>query len=238
MVTSILPLKMSGAVVKRRGKTLLGPVDLTVSQTGFTIVMGPNGAGKTTLLRALHGLERLSGGQVQWQIPLRDTLQRQAFVFQTPIMMRRSVRDNLAYPLILHGTPKAAAYALAADWAGRIGLGRALDQQAPQLSGGEKQKLALARALMRSPDILFLDEPCANLDGRAIREIEAILKSAQAGGTRILMATHDIGQARRLASDVVFLMHGKIIEMAAADAFFGAPKTPQAAALLNGDIVE
>lgn len=84
MVTSILPLKMSGAVVKRRGKTLLGPVDLTVSQTGFTIVMGPNGAGKTTLLRALHGLERLSGGQVQWQIPLRDTLQRQAFCVSDP----------------------------------------------------------------------------------------------------------------------------------------------------------
>ena len=238
MVTSILPLTMKDATVKRRGKTLLGPVDFTVSPSGFTIVMGPNGAGKTTLLRALHGLERLSSGQVDWQVPFAQTLQRQAFVFQTPIMMRRSVRDNLAYPLILHGMAKRDAHALAADWAERVGLRAALDQQAPQLSGGEKQKLALARALIRSPDIIFLDEPCANLDGRAIREIEAILQGAQASGTRILMATHDIGQARRLATDIVFLMHGKIIETADAKAFFDAPKTPQAAALLKGDIVE
>ena len=237
-MTSILPLTMKDATVKRRGKTLLGPVDFTVSPSGFTIVMGPNGAGKTTLLRALHGLERLSSGQVDWQVPFAQTLQRQAFVFQTPIMMRRSVRDNLAYPLILHGMAKRDAHALAADWAERVGLRAALDQQAPQLSGGEKQKLALARALIRQPDIIFLDEPCANPDGRAIREIEAILQAAQASGTRILMATHDIGQARRLATDIVFLMHGKIIETADAKAFFDAPKTPQAAALLNGDIVE
>lgn len=238
MVTSILPLKMTEALVKRRGKTLLGPVNFEVSREGFTIVMGPNGAGKTTLLRALHGLERLSAGRVDWQVPFAQTLQRQAFVFQTPIMMRRSVRDNLAYPLILHGMAKRDAHALAADWAERVGLRAALDQQAPQLSGGEKQKLALARALIRSPDIIFLDEPCANLDGRAIREIEAILQGAQASGTRILMATHDIGQARRLATDIVFLMHGKIIETADAKTFFDTPKTPQAAALLKGDIVE
>lgn len=238
MVISILPLKMTDALVKRRGKTLLGPVDFEVSPEGFTIIMGPNGAGKTTLLRALHGLERLSAGRIDWQVPVGQTVQRQAFVFQSPIMMRRSVRDNLAYPLILHGTHRAKAHALAAEWAERVGLRAALDQQAPQLSGGEKQKLALARALMRQPDIVFLDEPCANLDGRATREIEAILQTAQASGTRILMSTHDIGQARRLATDIVFLMHGKIIETAEAKAFFEAPKTTQAAALLKGDIVE
>lgn len=237
-MTPILPMSMTGCVIRRRGKTLLGPVDYAVSARGLTIVMGPNGAGKTTFLRAMHGLERLSEGRLEWQVPVPQTVQRQAFVFQTPIMMRRSVRDNLAYPLILHGTPKAAAYEQAAEWAGRVGLRAALDQQAPQLSGGEKQKLALARALMRSPDIVFLDEPCANLDGRATREIEAILNDARAAGTRIIMATHDIGQARRLATDIVFLMHGKIIETGDAPAFFDSPKTPQATALLNGDIVE
>ena len=238
MVTPILPLTMTGAVVKRRGKTLLGPVDFQLAPEGFTIVMGPNGAGKTTLLRTLHGLERLAAGRIDWQVPFNDTLHRQAFVFQTPIMMRRSVRDNLAYPLLLHGVPKAEARAQAGEWAARVGLQAKLDQQAPQLSGGEKQKLALARALIRSPEVLFLDEPCANLDGRSIREIEAILQQAQAGGTRVLMATHDIGQARRLASDVIFMMHGQIIEAAPAAAFFDAPQTRQAAALLRGDIVE
>ena len=238
MVTPILPLEVSQALVKRRGKTLLGPVDLRVSQTGFTIVMGPNGAGKTTFLRTLHGLERLSKGEVTWQVPLTEARLRQAFVFQTPIMLRRSVRDNLIYPLTLRGTKKAKARQLAEDWARRVGLGGALDQQAPQLSGGEKQKLALARALILEPDIIFLDEPCANLDGRAIREIETILQDACAAGTRIIMATHDIGQAKRLATDVVFLMHGHIIENSPAQDFFAGPKTPQAAALLQGDIVE
>lgn len=234
----ILPLQMSGAVVKRRGKTLLGPIDLALSQTGITIVMGPNGAGKTKLLRALHGLERLSAGQIDWQVPVSEAQERQAFVFQAPIMLRRSVRDNLAYPLTLRGTPKGQAYSCAADWAARVGLSQTLDQAAPQLSGGEKQKLALARALICDPEIVFLDEPCANLDGRATREIEAILTEARAQGTRIVMATHDIGQAKRLADEVVFLMHGKIIEQTKAQAFFEGPQTREATALLHGDIVE
>ncbi len=238
MVSPILPLQMRGAVVRRRGKALLGPADLDLSEKGLTIVMGPNGAGKTTLLRALHGLERLSEGQISWQLPFAETLLRQAFVFQTPVMMRRSVRDNLAYPLILRGSDKKQARQTATEWAARVGLSHAIDLPAPQLSGGEKQKLALMRALIRSPDIIFLDEPCANLDGRAIREIEAILIEAQANGTRIVMATHDIGQAKRLASDVVFLMRGQVIESGEASAFFAGPQTPQAAALLKGDIVE
>ncbi|MEP2506527.1 MAG: ATP-binding cassette domain-containing protein [Paracoccaceae bacterium] len=229
---------MTQAVVKRRGKTLLGPVDMTISAGDFTIVLGPNGAGKTTLLRALHGLEKLAGGDVRWQVSILEARPRQAFVFQSPIMMRRSVRENLAYPLTLHGVPKSEAHAKAEVWAKKIGLGEALNQQAPLLSGGEKQKLALARALIRGPEVLFLDEPCANLDGRATREIEEILKNAQADGTRILMSTHDIGQARRLASDVVFLMGGKVIESGPSEEFFSAPRTHQAIALLNGDIVE
>lgn len=238
MVNKVLPVTMSGAIVKKRGKTLLGPIDLTISAQGLTIVMGPNGAGKTQLLRALHGLERLSAGEVRWQVPLPEAEQMQAFVFQAPVMLRRSVRDNLAYPLLLRGVSRQEAAAQAALWAGRVGLADALDRAAPNLSGGEKQKLALARALIRNPEIVFLDEPCANLDGQATREIESILKQAQAHGTRIVMSTHDIGQARRLADDVIFVMQGQIIERAAAQDFFAGPQTRQATALLNGDIVE
>ncbi|KJZ20460.1 ATP-binding cassette domain-containing protein [Loktanella sp. S4079] len=238
MVNTILPLEVTNASVKRRGKTLLGPIDMNFSQTGCTIVLGPNGAGKTTLLRALHGLERLAKGQASWQVPLKEAHLRQAFVFQTPIMLRRSVRDNLLYPLCLRGMSRQDAMKKAEQWSARVGLDYALDQAAPRLSGGEKQKLALARALITEPEIVFLDEPCASLDGRATREIEAILQAAREEGTRLVMATHDIGQARRLATDVVFLMHGRIIESGPADAFFAGPKTPQAAALLQGDIVE
>ena len=238
MVTPILPLKMIDAVVKRRGNVLLGPVDLTISDRGFTIVLGPNGAGKTTLLRGLHGLERLAQGRVDWQVPTQDARRRQSFVFQSPIMLRRTVLDNLTYPLTLRGEAKAIAVAQARRWADRVGLGDVCDQYAPDLSGGEKQKLALARAFITDPEIVFLDEPCASLDGRATREIETILLAAHASGTRIVMATHDIGQAKRLATEVVFMMRGAIVENGPAAAFFASPKTPQSAALLMGDIVE
>mgnify|MGYP000106092510 FL=1 len=238
MVDSILPLNVTDAVVRRRGKTLLGPISLQISQAGFTMIIGPNGSGKTTLLRAMHGLERLSGGAISWSQDQDAARQRQAFVFQTPIMLRRSVRDNLIYPLTTHGTAKTQAISEANDWAKRIHLGDALDRPATFLSGGEKQKLALGRALIRKPDILFLDEPCANLDGRATREIEAILKHAHETGTRIVMSTHDMGQARRLATEVFFIFKGKVHEHESAPLFFEDPKTRETKAFLSGDIVE
>jgi len=236
---SILPLQLHGAVARIRGKTLIGPVDLTIAEQGFTILMGPNGAGKTTLLRLMHGLQRLAGGELSWNRPEVVVRDRQAFVFQAPIMMRRSVLDCIAYPLTLHGLNKVKAREKAAALAGELGLGELLQHPAPVLSGGEKQKLSLARALIRGPEILFLDEPCANLDGRATREIETILLRAQAGGTRIVMSTHNMGQARRLATDVVFMYGGKVHECADADSFFGTTqKTPEAEAFVKGDIVE
>ncbi len=234
----ILPMTLKGAVARVRGKTLVGPVDLSLGATGFTIVMGPNGAGKTTLLRLMHGLQRLSAGEIDWAVPAHEARARQAYVFQAPIVMRRRVIDNIAYPLLLRGEDRKPARAQAAEWAARVGLDAVLDSWAPMLSGGEKQKLALARALITGPDILFLDEPSANLDGRATREIEAILREAQDSGTRLVMATHDMGQARRLATDVVFVLHGKIHEAAPADAFFTHPTTPEAQAFIKGDIVE
>lgn len=238
MVTSILPFTMLGALAKFRGKTLVGPVDLSISVQGFTVVMGPNGSGKTTLLRLMHGLQRLSGGHVEWKTSDTVARGRQAYVFQTPIMMRRRVLESIAYPLILHGMKKSEARAEATLWANKIGLGHALQRLAPVLSGGEKQKLSLARALIRKPDILFLDEPCANLDGRATREIETILQDAKQAGTRIVMATHDMGQARRLATEVVFMYGGKVHEAGPADTFFAGPQTPEASAFIKGDIVE
>lgn len=238
MVEPAPSVSLQGALVKRRGKPILGPIDLDLAATGFTIVLGPNGAGKTTLLKVLHGVDRLSAGAVHWSVPDAQAREAQAYVFQSPIMLRRSVRQNLAYPLQLLGMDKARIAAKVAEWAQRIGLENALDRPAPRLSGGERQKLALGRALIRSPQVLFLDEPCANLDGRSTREIEALLQEAQAAGTRIIMTTHDLGQARRLATDLVFLLHGTLHEQGEARTFFAAPKTPEAKAFLEGDIVE
>lgn len=237
-MTSLFPLSVQSATTRRRGKVLVGPVDLELQGQGVCVVIGPNGSGKTTLLRLLHGAARLSSGSVQWACSMPEARRRQAFVFQRPVMLRRSVEDNIAYPLIIHGTPRAQARAQAREWADRVGLGDMLDRHAPVLSGGEQQKLALARALIVKPSVLFLDEPCAALDGRAMREIEDILLDAKASGTQLLLSTHDMGQARRLADDVVFMLRGKVHEYGPARAFFKSPGTDQARAFLKGDIVE
>ncbi len=237
-MSAILPLTVRGATLRRRGATLVGPVDLDIAGEGVTIVMGPNGAGKTSLLRLLHGLARPAAGRIDWACPPADALAAQAFVFQTPVVLRRNVRDNIAYPLILRGALKSEARRRAEGWAERVGLGEAVDRAAADLSGGEKQKLALARALIREPQLLFLDEPTANLDGRSMREIETILARTLAEGTRIMMATHNIGQARRLASEVIFLYRGRVHERNRAGAFFAGPETPEAQAFIKGDIVE
>ncbi|MEP2533025.1 ATP-binding cassette domain-containing protein [Shimia sp.] len=234
----ILPLEVTDAIVRRRSKVLVGPVSLSVGPSGLTVVMGPNGAGKSTLLRLLHGMERVSRGTMHWQVPEEEARKRQSFVFQTPIMMRRSALDNVAYPLIIHGTPRKQARDTAAQWLDRVGLSDSAGKLATVLSGGERQKLALARALIRDPEILFLDEPCANLDGRATREFEELVQAAHENGTRIVMATHDIGQARRLARDVWFIYRGQLHEAAPADQFFSTPTTPEARAFIQGDIVE
>ena len=238
MVTQAMSVELQDVVVRRRGAAILGPMTMTLEAAGFTIVLGPNGAGKTTLLKVLHGVERISKGRVSWSVSDEEAREQQAYVFQKPIMLRRSVRQNLAFPLQLLKYPTDEIAKRVRDWAIRIGLQDTLDQPATRLSGGEQQKLALARALIRDPKVLFLDEPCANLDGRSTREIETLLQESLGAGTRIIMTTHDLGQARRLASDVVFLLKGKLCEQAPADAFFATPQTAEARAFLNGDIIE
>jgi tungstate transport system ATP-binding protein len=238
----MFPLTLKSAAVRRKGRLILGPVDLVIGpsdgpQGALTVIIGPNGAGKTTLLRVMHGVERLSDGSARWSVPDREAQTRQAYVFQAPIMLRRSVAENLAYPLHLTGTPRAEIEAAVHRWGQRIGLGTVMQSRATRLSGGERQKLALARALIRNPDVLFLDEPCANLDGRSVIEIEALLLETRASGTRILLATHDMGQARRLATDAVFMMSGRVHESGPADVLLNTPKTPELNAFLKGDIL-
>ena len=238
MVSTLFPLVVDGATVRRRGKVLVGPIDLTLSAQGVTILIGPNGAGKTSFLRMLHGIARLAEGSVTWACDATEARSRQAFVFQQPVMMRRSVLGNLTYPLRLAGVPRAQSRVQAAQAATDVGLDNMLDRPAHFLSGGERQKLALARALITRPDVMFLDEPCSSLDGRATREIETILMQAASAGTRLIMSTHDMGQARRLATEVLFLLNGKLHETGPAAQFFAGPSTDPARAFLNGDIVE
>ena len=178
----LLPLTLTDLTIRRRGKRIIGPISHMIESAGPTMVIGPNGSGKTTLLRAMHGIERISTGQVAWTHNAPD---QQAFVFQSPIVLRRSVADNLAYPLTLANVPKPEVARQVSHWLDRIGLTDMAQTAATRLSGGERQKLAIARALINEPQVIFLDEPCANLDGRATREIETLLCQAHAAGTRI-----------------------------------------------------
>jgi len=237
-VSGLFPLKVTGAVSRRRGKRLVGPVDLEWDGQGTCIVIGPNGSGKTTLLRLLHGIARLHEGKVDWACEREIARNAQAFVFQRPVMLRRSVAENLAYPLRVRGQPREEAASVAKEWAEKVGLAELIDRAAPVLSGGEQQKLAIARALIAQPELIFLDEPTASLDGRATREIETIIEESVSMGTRVMLATHDMGQARRLAKRVIFMFRGEVHESGFADAFFSSPKTPEARAFLKGDIVE
>ncbi|MCY4179554.1 MAG: ATP-binding cassette domain-containing protein [Litoreibacter sp.] len=237
-MSGLFPLSVTGAATRRRGKRLVGPVDFDWDGQGTQVVLGPNGSGKTTLLRLLHGIARLHEGEISWACGTAAARNAQAFVFQRPVMLRRTVGENLAYPLTLRGVARAEARGLAEGWADRVGLAEMIDRPASVLSGGEQQKLAIARALIVEPELVFLDEPSASLDGRATREIEAILSDAVEGGTRVVLATHDMGQARRLASRVVFMLHGRVHETGPAHRFFDAPETAEARAFLKGDIVE
>ncbi|USG60655.1 ATP-binding cassette domain-containing protein [Sneathiella marina] len=237
MVTSIFPLQIRDACLEKSGTQIIGPINLEILDRGCTVVVGPNGSGKTSLLRLMHGLEKASQGYVKWNVPRAQAYASQCYVFQTPVIMRRSVRDNIAYPLLLRGTQRKTALKEADKWLENVGLEASGEKKAHVLSGGERQKLALARALITNPGILFLDEPTTNLDGASTKEIERLIGQAQAAGTRIVMATHDFGQARRLGTDVLFMYRGRIHEICAVDDFFPTPSTEEARAFIGGEIV-
>lgn len=235
---SDLPIVLAAVGVRAGTQNILRDVSLALQPGAPTAILGPNGAGKSTLIRVAAGLLRPSSGSVTWGGLPAKGLERRAIVFQRPVMLRRSVAGNLAFALAAAGCARAHRAAAVERLLTRVSLGPLRDRPARRLSGGEQQRLALARALAREPEILFLDEPTNNLDPAATKAVEAIIRDAAASGIKVVMATHDLGQARRLCGDVVFLASGVVIETAPAADFFSRPRTEKAAAFLRGDIVE
>ncbi len=236
--SSIFPLRLENIQVRKRGNVLLNDISFSLVGNLTTVVMGPNGSGKTTLMRLMHGLERPRQGSLNWAITSEQARSKQSFVFQTPIMMRRRVDENLYYPLKLVATPKQETDLLVNHWLSATGLANKAKLPAQFLSGGERQKLAIARAMITKPQVLFLDEPTTNLDGQSTREIEALLRKVKPDGTCIVLSTHDLGQAKRLAEQVVFLNKGHLCEVSDAPQFFQKPQSSAAQLYLDGDIVE
>ncbi len=235
----LLPLAVEGLVFEAGGRRLIDGLDLELQAGPLTVVLGPNGAGKSLLLRLLHGLIAPKAGRISWagRAPDRALRLRQALVFQRPVLLRRSVAANLRYALAAHGIRGAARQARAEQWLARAGLADFARRPARLLSGGEQQRLALARALACDPEVLLLDEPTASLDPTSALAIETLIGAARDAGTKVVLVTHALAQARRLAEQVVFLDRGRVEEVAPAAAFFERPASERARAFVAGRLV-
>jgi tungstate transport system ATP-binding protein len=224
----ILPLRLEG--VAYRG--IIEPLTLELEAGPSTVLLGANGAGKSVLMRLMHGLLAPSQGKVSWSGANPRRLQ--AMVFQRPVMLRRSALAHVIYALKLAGVADSRRVAMGA--LEEVGLAHLAHRSARVLSGGEQQRLALARAWALHPEVLFLDEPTASLDPTATREIEALIRAFDGAGTKVVMATHNLGQARRLGDEVLFLHQGRLVERSLVDRFFATPASPEAAAFIKGEL--
>jgi len=233
-MNGILPLRLENLSYAAGGRTIIERLDLTLEAGTSTIVLGANGAGKSVLMRLMHGLLAPSTGRVCWSAS--QARRRQAMVFQRPVMLRRSALANVRFALEAAGVDAAHRERFAREALAEVGLSQVADRPARVLSGGEQQRLALARAWALHPEVLFLDEPTANLDPGAAREIEAVIKAFDMSGTKIVMSTHSLGQARRLGDEVIFLHQGRVAERAPVDAFFKQPASAEAAAFIKGEL--
>lgn len=238
---SILPLDLEGVRFEARGQCLLQELSLRIEAGPPSVVLGPNGAGKSLLLRIAHGLLAPSAGRVRFggddTLSPAQARRRQAMVFERAVLLRRTAAANVRYALAVAGVRRAARPERVAEVLARTGLRALAGRSARVLSAGERQRLALARAWALEPELLFLDEPTAALDPSAAAAVEGLIEAIAASGTKIVMTTHDLGQARRLAGEVLFLHGGKLEERSPAARFFAGPESPTARAFLKGELL-
>ena len=234
---SMLPATVDNLVFAVSGKRLIDGLDASIPGGTITAIMGPNGAGKSLFLRLLHGMLQPTSGSVLWghRRLNRDERRRQAMVFQKPVLLRRSCAANVDFVLRANADQRDQVRHSVLN---RVGLEQHADTPARMLSGGEQQRLAIARALACAPEVLFLDEPTANLDPSSTRLIERIVTEVHRDGIKVIWVTHDIGQARRVAGDVMFLNKGRLSEHTTAKSFFDTPRSIPARQYLSGDIVD
>ncbi len=221
---SLFPLNVRQLAYSVGRQRLIDGIDLTIEQGSRTIIMGPNGAGKSLLLRLLHGLLTPTEGAICWgETPGTDQArQRQALVFQRPVLLRRSVGANLRFVLKLRRHTRAEREERMRYILELASLSHLMGRPARVLSQGEQQRVALARALALEPEVLLLDEPTASLDPVSVAAIEELILAVYRRGTKIILVTHNTGQAHRLADDIVFLEQGRVVEHSPALQFFSA----------------
>lgn len=231
----MFPIRIRDVRFRPNGRPVLDGLDLDLGDEGITMVLGPNGAGKSVLLRTLCGLITPSGGTIDWGGAPRSGT-GVMMVFQHPMMLRASVLENVAIALKPQRVARRERHLRAEAVLERVGLAGRRADSARHLSGGEQQRLALARAWLTKPRLLLLDEPTASLDPSATAEVERIVREIRTDGTRILMATHNLGQATRLGDDVVFMSAGKVREHAPVQRFFSRPASEDARLFIQGEL--
>ncbi len=231
----MLPLILEEVSFAMNGKTIIDRVSMEITAGPRTVILGPNGAGKSVLMRLCHGLFAPTSGSISWR-GAANGRSRQAMVFQRPVMLRRSALANIVYGLKLAGKSANESRLRAQDVLDAVGLADLAGRPARVLSGGEQQRLALARAWALGPEVLFLDEPTANLDPGATRDVESIIGQIRASGTKIVMTTHNLGQARRLGDEILFLSQGRLAERAPVERFFKQPASAEAAAFIREEL--
>jgi tungstate transport system ATP-binding protein len=233
----VLPLTLENVSFMAGGRAIIDGVSCEFTPGPRTVILGPNGSGKSVLMRLCHGLLKPTSGRIAWQGNRDERRPRaQAMVFQRPVMLRRSALGNVTYGLKVAGVPRAQRDRRAREVVEAVGLSSVAYRPARVLSGGEQQRLALARAWALDPEVLFLDEPTANLDPGASREVERIVEQIHASGTKIVMTTHNLGQARRLADEIMFISAGRLADHAPVERFFSQPSTAEAAAFIKGEL--
>ena len=232
---SILPMTATDLKFEVDGRALIDCGSFSLADGARTVVLGPNGAGKSLLLRLCHGLLSPTSGRIDWA-GMRPQAAReyQAMVFQRPVLLRRSVAANISYVLSVKAVPRHLRPQCLADALELAGLTEFAGRPARVLSGGEQQRLAIARAWAVRPQVLLLDEPTSNLDPATTAAVESLIQAVHRAGTKVIMTTHDLGQAQRIADEVFFLHQGRLLERAPVDTFFGSPSDPVAAAYLDG----
>ena len=232
-----LPIVFDDVHVRLGGAEVLRGISLRLEAGSPTVFIGPNGSGKTTLLRTAMGLLTPDAGRILWGGSPDASGTRRALVFQRPVMLRRSVAGNLRYALAVAGVPRAQRAARTRALLQQVGLEELADRPAPRLSGGERQRLALARALAREPAVLFLDEPTASLDPAATLAIEDLVRKVSASGVKVVMTTHDLGEAARLAGEVMLMHRGRVVEAGPVAQLFGNPHTDEARRFIAGQLL-
>ena len=241
-MASILPLEFREVGFSAGGQALLRDLSIRFEAGAPSVLMGPNGAGKSLSLRIAHGLLAPTTGSVRWlgldAAPNDPRVRhRQAMVFEQPVLLRRSAAANVDYALAVARVPRSERADRVSQALSRTGLARVADRRARVLSAGEQQRLSLARAWALEPEVLFLDEPTAALDPGATRAVEESIAAISESGTKIVMTTHDLGQARRLAGEILLLCQGRLVERAPASDFFESPESAEARSFLNGDLL-